>query len=122
MKQKDEECPPDGPDVRSHVLYRWRWRPLGHGVTMENLLMRHLCIFKKSVFDFTLRYGLTSPHPGGSYRIRTRPDASGYIWTIRESLARMTCLCDEAVKCSPDVRKGPSGRQGQFLCPGVGLL
>ena len=118
MKQKDEECPPDGPDVRSHVLYRWRWRPLGHGVTMENLLMRHFCIFKKSVFDFTLRYGLTSPHPGGSYRIRTHQDTFGP--SANPWLEYQVYLM--AVKCSPDVRKGPSGRQGQFLCPGVGLL
>ena len=49
----------------------------GDGVIMEILLVRHLCIFKKSVFDFTLQYGLTSPHPDGSYRIRTNQDALG---------------------------------------------
>ena len=46
----------------------WTW------VTMENIWMRHLCIFKKSVFDLTLRYGLIGPHPDVSRHIRTNQD------------------------------------------------
>ena len=44
--------------------------------------MRHFCVFKKSVFDFTLRYGHTGPHPDESGRYLMYHRTSGRIWTM----------------------------------------
>ena len=70
-----------------------------------------------------LRYNMVSPaHIRTdrivSGRIRMRSDRTGIPYRIIRQFAKRI----DAVKWSSDVRKEPSGRQGQFLCPGVGLL